>query len=182
MALAGYCAGCGENVWLTPSGDCPRGHGADQVSNVYEASAPAPAQPAPAVQDPPGGGLPPAPQPIPGQPPDPGRKKTIVWVVVSLVLVALLGCCLIGGLLVAIAIPAFNSQRDNAQERTCFSNQRNIEAAAQTYGAENNGEFPETIGALVPEYLKSVPVCPSDGTYTWDPADASVTCSVHGHY
>ncbi len=44
MAQAGYCSECKANVWLTTDGTCPAGHGAECISNVYEAS-PAPAAP-----------------------------------------------------------------------------------------------------------------------------------------
>ena len=40
MALAGYCSGCGGNVWLTGDGRCAAGHGSECISNVYDASAP----------------------------------------------------------------------------------------------------------------------------------------------
>ena len=35
--LAGYCAECGANKWLTADGSCPEGHPATSVSNVYSA-------------------------------------------------------------------------------------------------------------------------------------------------
>ncbi len=38
MAQAGYCSECKANVWLTTDGTCPAGHGAECISNVYEAS------------------------------------------------------------------------------------------------------------------------------------------------
>ncbi|MDO8847760.1 MAG: hypothetical protein Q7W51_05180 [Coriobacteriia bacterium] len=37
MAMAGFCSACGENVWLTESGGCTRGHSPDQIINAYEA-------------------------------------------------------------------------------------------------------------------------------------------------
>ena len=42
MARAGYCSECRSNVWLTSDGACPAGHGADRISNIYEANLPAP--------------------------------------------------------------------------------------------------------------------------------------------
>ena len=41
MAQAGYCSECKSTVWLTAEGACPAGHGAECVSNVYEAPLPA---------------------------------------------------------------------------------------------------------------------------------------------
>jgi phage-related minor tail protein len=43
MAKAGWCAGCGANVWLNETGGCVSGHDASQISNVYESEAAAPA-------------------------------------------------------------------------------------------------------------------------------------------
>jgi competence protein ComGC len=184
MALAGHCAACGENVWLTPAGTCPRGHGADRISNVYEtAAAPAaPPVPTPAQQQP-AGVLPPAPQPIPGQPERPRKSRTVVWVVVAVVLAGLLGCCLVGSILAAVAIPAFTAQQSKAEEKACFSNERNVAGAAQTFAADNNGEMAGSLQALVDgRYLKALPECPADGTYTFDPYGGTISCSVHGHY
>ena len=42
MAQAGYCSQCKANVWLTTDGTCPAGHGRECISNVYEATVPAP--------------------------------------------------------------------------------------------------------------------------------------------
>jgi hypothetical protein len=54
MPQAGYCSECKANIWLTPEGTCPAGHGAECVSNVYEAPAP-PAPPSDASVGPPVG-------------------------------------------------------------------------------------------------------------------------------
>lgn len=40
MAAAGFCAKCGENVWLDSNGACMRGHEPECVSAVYEAARP----------------------------------------------------------------------------------------------------------------------------------------------
>lgn len=39
MPKAGWCAGCGANVWVTETGGCANGHDASQISNVYETAA-----------------------------------------------------------------------------------------------------------------------------------------------
>ncbi len=36
MPQAGWCAGCGAYAWLAEDGGCVKGHGADQISGVYE--------------------------------------------------------------------------------------------------------------------------------------------------
>jgi len=81
-------------------------------------------------------------------------------------LIELMVVVLIIGILVAIAIPVFNSAKTNAQRRACFSNQRTIEGAANTYAAEV-GTGPGTGQAAVQAlaagqvYLKDVPNCPA---------------------
>lgn len=86
MARAGYCSTCGENVYLTPTGGCPKGHGPECVSNVYEAPDAAPPQYAPqqAYQ-------PPAAYPAQPVPTQPKRRRT--GLIVTLVLLALLAVC-----------------------------------------------------------------------------------------
>jgi hypothetical protein len=41
MPKAGFCAECGENVWLRADGSCERGHSATSVSRQYDSPAPA---------------------------------------------------------------------------------------------------------------------------------------------
>lgn len=75
-------------------------------------------------------------------------------------LIELMVVVLIIGILVAIAIPVFNTAKTNAQRRACFSNQRTVEGAANTYAAES-GVAPASINALQPDYLKALPDCPA---------------------
>lgn len=81
-------------------------------------------------------------------------------------LIELMVVILIIGILVAIAIPVFNSARDSANERSCQANLRTLDGAIQTWRAGNTGAWPangtEAEAALVPDYVKEMPVCPSD--------------------
>lgn len=93
-------------------------------------------------------------------------------------LIELMVVVLIIGILVAIAIPVFNSARANAQKRSCFANQRTLDGAAHSYEA-SNGALPATTiaalqTALVPSYVATPPACPSGGagatmanSYSW---------------
>ncbi|KAF0209147.1 MAG: type II secretion system protein [Actinomycetota bacterium] len=84
-------------------------------------------------------------------------------------LVELMVVVLIIGILVAIAIPVFNSASGTARNRTCQSNQRTIEGAVQQYLAGNptatwaadiiDGTDALTTGAA---YIKTAPECPSN--------------------
>ena len=82
-------------------------------------------------------------------------------------LVELMVVVLIIGILVAIAIPVFNSAKKNAQKKSCFANQRTIDGATNSYQAEF-GVFPPggiddlLVGAN--PYLKVVPKHPGDDT------------------
>ena len=66
---------------------------------------------------------------------------------------------------------------DQADAATCAANRKIISAAAQRYYSMG-GVYPGSIQQLVPDYLMSVPTCPSGGTYTLQ--GSSVVCSVHG--
>ena len=56
-------------------------------------------------------------------------------------LIELMVVVLIIGILVAIAIPVFNSAKSNAQKRACFANERTVEGAARAYEA-SGGALP----------------------------------------
>jgi len=64
-----------------------------------------------------------------------------------------------------------------AEATACAANRKTISAAARQYQAVE-GDYPNSIQQMVPGYLKSMPVCPSGGTYTLQ--GSTVTCSVHG--
>ena len=66
---------------------------------------------------------------------------------------------------------------DQADAATCAANRKIISSAVQQYYSME-GVYPNSIQQLVPDYLMSVPTCPSGGTYTLQ--GSTVTCSVHG--
>jgi prepilin-type N-terminal cleavage/methylation domain-containing protein len=110
-------------------------------------------------------------------------------------LIELMVVVLIIGILVAIAIPVFNSARANAQKRSCFANQRTLDGAAHAYEA-SSGALPATgiaalQTALVPSYIATPPACPNDAahtmatSYTWtvNGSQGTVNCAItHGSY
>jgi hypothetical protein len=172
MAQAGYCSECSANVWLGPDGSCSNGHPASSVSNVYEtADAPA-AAPAPAAR----------------------RSKTL-WIVLGAVAVLLLcglsACAAAGAFFVNASDSAqkvFTDAQSNAQEKSCFANQRLVMGAWQTYGAiqdsavETPSDWDDLMSRLIPSVIKSEPKCLSGGAYSISPSgeDLGLTCSVHG--
>jgi hypothetical protein len=172
MAQAGYCSECSANVWLAPDGSCPNGHPAASVSNVYEVAD----SPAPAVV------------------PAPKKSKTL-WIVLGVIAVLLLcglaGCAAAGALLFnagGTAQQVFTDASSNAQEKSCFANERLVMGSFQTYTAiqDTSVEAPEDwngmMSLLIPSVLKSEPKCLAGGVYSISPTDdgVDVTCSVHG--
>jgi prepilin-type N-terminal cleavage/methylation domain-containing protein len=82
-------------------------------------------------------------------------------------LVELMVVVLIIGILVAIAIPVFNTAKRNAQRKSCFANQRTIDGAINSYQAEY-GTYAADVPALVTaQYLKRTPLDPAtNAAYT----------------
>ncbi len=88
-------------------------------------------------------------------------------------LIELMVVVLIIGILVAIAIPVFNTAKANAQKKACFANQRTIEGSANTYEAEKGGPPPTLATLVTTNYLKTMPDCPSNGPLAAGGADYS---------
>jgi len=73
---------------------------------------------------------------------------------------------------------------DPAKKEACFGNERTVETQAAAWTAQNpGGPPPSSVSGLVSAgVLRSAPVCPSGGAYSYDPARSTLTCSVHGHF
>jgi len=91
-------------------------------------------------------------------------------------LVELMVVVVIIGILVAIAIPIYNNVTANAREKACAANIRALTGAAGMYLAEQ-GNYPEEINELAPDYIDEVPVCPvnKNAAYSID-ENGVVTC------
>lgn len=105
-------------------------------------------------------------------------------------LVELMIVVLIIGILVAIAIPVFAAARASAQMKACFSNERTLEGAAETYQAGKGVRW--TVGPILDggwamsDFIKDQPFCPADVTMAPYSIDTSGTVTegitIHGHY
>jgi prepilin-type N-terminal cleavage/methylation domain-containing protein len=100
-------------------------------------------------------------------------------------LVELAVVVLILGILVGIAIPVYQSAQSNAKKRACFSNQRFIEGAAQTYSAQNGGYIALLQGVVdvahplvITMIFRRPPRCPSAP----EPASIDDPDAAHGAY
>jgi type II secretory pathway pseudopilin PulG len=77
------------------------------------------------------------------------------------------------GLLAAIAIPNYVSNRARSQATACINNMRQIDSAIQQFSMENGKKAGDTITypSDVTPYIKlndgnSIPSCPAQGVYT----------------
>ena len=95
-------------------------------------------------------------------------------------LVELMVVVLIIGILVAIAIPVFNSVQENARNRSCQANQRTIDGAVTQWVAAATGRLatdPEVNGPVDADHELVSPADANEGEYLaaapQDPADSS---------
>lgn len=91
-------------------------------------------------------------------------------------LVELMVVVVIIGILVAIAVPVYNSTQERAKNQANKANIRIIEGAVQTYLMDNpeatieglNGEINETDDHPLKSYFKEIPKSPDGKFYTID--------------
>lgn len=89
------------------------------------------------------------------------------------------------GIVVAIAVPIFNSHRDDAKESVCLTNRTAFKQALtiQQIMHKNNPSWAVTGLPSYFEAHKEEYKCPSDGSYSLEMTTAGelvVKCSVHG--
>jgi len=88
--------------------------------------------------------------------------------------------CIIG-LILAIALPAFNKTRAQARKQICIEQISQIESAKQQWGVENgkkDGDAPnddDLFGST--RFMKTKPLCPGGGSYDLTVIGQNATCS-----
>jgi prepilin-type N-terminal cleavage/methylation domain-containing protein len=89
---------------------------------------------------------------------------------------------LVISILAMVAVPAWQYARQRTQERACEANRTKMnDAKAQWMAATGAVPADEpTMADLVPTYIKEIPRCPRNGTYTIGNGNTRVSCSVHG--
>jgi type IV pilus assembly protein PilA len=110
-------------------------------------------------------------------------------------LVELMMVVLVIGILVAVSVPVFTAAEASASRKTCWSNQRMVEGAAQTYLASKGslpagGPVDGSHPLITQGYLRTPPYCPgstlgTNGTYGMDASgtvDVFPTGCSHAHY
>ena len=107
-------------------------------------------------------------------------------------LVELMVVVAILAILVAVAIPVYNSVTTNAEKNACLANARTIDSAILQYNADSGNATKIVLGTtamatvqtnLTGNYLAVWPVCPVTGnTYGWGATNTTlVSCSDTNH-
>jgi hypothetical protein len=76
----------------------------------------------------------------------------------SLIILALVG---VGATIAAIFVPNILRAKARSRYMACRSNLKNLGVALEMYSVDRGGKYPTTLGQLTPNYLKTVPRCPS---------------------
>ncbi|MDU5186662.1 MAG: prepilin-type N-terminal cleavage/methylation domain-containing protein [Finegoldia magna] len=64
-------------------------------------------------------------------------------------------------ILIAIAVPVYKSQKEKAAITAHNANVRVLETAVESYRQDHNGDLPDVLDKLIPDYIKSVPKVPA---------------------
>jgi prepilin-type N-terminal cleavage/methylation domain-containing protein len=92
------------------------------------------------------------------------RRKAAFTLIEIMVVVAIIA------VLSAIAVPNFTKARINSQRTVCISNLKQIDNAKTTWGMERSKDITDSPddGQLFgnSRYIRTKPVCPSNGDYT----------------
>ncbi|MBL8049184.1 MAG: prepilin-type N-terminal cleavage/methylation domain-containing protein [Chthonomonas sp.] len=83
------------------------------------------------------------------------------------------------GILLAIAVPNFVRARDTSRASTCVANLKQIDSAKEQYAMENRLGSGATVtqANIVPNYIRTMPACPSGGTYGIATVGSNPTCT-----
>jgi len=118
------------------------------------------------------------PQPLgwaaPSPPPAPPRaERTSPWLTSGIVALVLVLVC--GGILAAVAIPAFGSARKKAQQTSCMSNLKQISLGLLMYQQDYSGRFPPSgdwQGVVFPyirnQQIFTCPAAPQEQGYAYN--------------
>lgn len=83
----------------------------------------------------------------------------------------------------------FQQARSQGQLTACKSNLKNIATASEMWAADHQGRYPKKLEELTPEYLRSIPTCPTAGKDTYsekyesalEPDNFTVLCRGNHH-
>lgn len=92
-------------------------------------------------------------------------------------------------ILAGVLIPNFVHARAKGQLTSCCAGLKSIATALEVYGSENGGHFPASLATLTPNFLKTLPTCPSVHSDTYsasflsgsNPDGYTIVCGTLGH-
>ncbi len=91
---------------------------------------------------------------------------------------------LMGGLVVgtaAVGVPNFAKAKSQGQLTACKSNLKNIGTALEMWSTDNNGNYPESMAPLAPDYLRYIPICPAAEADTYSATYRLIKSEKHGY-
>ena len=99
--------------------------------------------------------------------------------------IAFMGMAAIAAVLI---IPQFIRPRHRGQLTSCKSNLKNLGAGLEMYASDHAGRLPPSMAQLTPNYLKTLPKCPTAGRDTYSftytrvklADEPWVSCPTHG--
>ena len=96
-------------------------------------------------------------------------------------LVEIMIVVLIIGILLAIAVPNMLRARTTTWQTACFESQDILKDASDLWLLDEglDASSVPAMGDLVPKYIRVMPKCPTNGTYTLADGFTPVTCSNH---
>lgn len=116
---------------------------------------------------------------MPPPEPEEGRRRPS-----TLMLLAITSFLLVIG---AVLVPNFIRAGTRGHLTACKSNLKNIGTALEMYSTDHEGRYPTSPALLTPNYLKTIPTCPSVGwvTYQFQMASSpdvyTVVCAGRNH-
>ncbi len=86
------------------------------------------------------------------------RKQSGFTLIELMIVIAIIA------ILAAILVPNMVRARSRSQLTACTSNLRNIGTALEMYNVDFKGRYPAALSDLTPQYLKTIPECPTAGS------------------
>ena len=95
-------------------------------------------------------------------------------------LVEIMVVMLIIGLLMAIAVQTFVPARERTRAKACIANLKQIDSAKTQWAMDTKAANTQTpvMSDLYPTYIREVPTCPSNGSYSINDVSTLPTCSI----